>query len=201
MSSVTSEISTLTERLTEYRRVLFLIDPESLVRMVQRLRLIRTQNNTVYIAGNGGSCANAAHLTLHLREINFRAVDLTADSACLTAIANDYSYGEVFSRLFDSQAVFGDALIVISGSGQSPNILSLLEKATSLKRKISILGLLGSAGGKAHEYCHSAIVLKTKQYGPVDTLDTMEYGPIEVAHDACVHLLKELLDERPPAHT
>ena len=182
MSSVASELSTLRDRLIEYRRALFLIDPESLLPMVTRLRLIRARNNTVYIAGNGGSCANAAHLTLHLREVKFRTVDLTADSACLTAIANDYSYAEVFARLLDSQAVFGDALIVISGSGRSPNILSVLQKAESLQRDISILGLLGSTGGAAVQYCQSAVVLEMK-----------EYGPIEVAHDACIHLLKELL--------
>jgi phosphoheptose isomerase len=172
----------LRERLIEYSRALFLIDAESLLLMAEKLRLIRTRKNTVYIAGNGGSCANAAHLTLHLREVNFRAVDLTADSACLTAIANDYSYAEVFSRLFEFQAVFGDALIVISGSSRSPNILSVLQKAESLQRDISILGLLGSRGGEALQYCQSAVVL-----------EMTEYGPVEVAHDACIHLLKELL--------
>ena len=134
----------------------------------------------VYLCGNGGSAANAIHIANDLIACRIKAHALTADVATLTAIANDYSYAEVFSQQLKSQAIDRDGLLVISGSGNSANVIAVLERARFLK--VRTMGLLGFGGGLAAPLCDVAVVL-----------DSSEYGPVEVAHDACIHLLKDLL--------
>lgn len=169
----------LADRRRLYSESIAAISLDQVSTLVEAIREMRS-GRTCYVAGNGGSCANAAHLVLHLREVGFRAVDLTADTPYLTAIANDSSYRQVFSRLLESQATQEDALLVISGSGNSPNIISALVEARRCGMRT--LGLLGFGGGRARALCDVAVVM-----------DSIEYGPVEVAHDACVHLIKEML--------
>lgn len=88
--------------------------------------------NRVYICGNGGSAANAIHMANDLVSVGVRAHALCADIATLTAIANDYGYERVFSRLLKVYGESGDLLIALSGSGNSPNILKALEAAKEL---------------------------------------------------------------------
>jgi D-sedoheptulose 7-phosphate isomerase len=76
----------------------------------------------VYIVGNGGSFANAAHICNDLLSVGVRA--FTLDSATLTAWANDYGYEQVFSRWIKTVGEPGDLLVALSGSGQSDNILN-----------------------------------------------------------------------------
>lgn len=86
----------------------------------------------VYICGNGGSAANAIHIANDLVSVGIRACALTADIATLTAIANDFGYEYVFARQLE---VFGDSqdlLIVLSGSGESPNIINAIITANSI---------------------------------------------------------------------
>lgn len=81
----------------------------------------------VYLCGNGGSAANAIHLANDFVSCGIKAHALTADVATLTAIANDYDYDRVFSLQLLTFGEPGDALIALSGSGKSPNILRALE--------------------------------------------------------------------------
>lgn len=86
----------------------------------------------VFLCGNGGSAANAVHIANDLISVGVRAHALTADVATLTAIANDYSYGEVFSRQLKVLAEHGDLLVVLSGSGRSPNIIQAINAAVKI---------------------------------------------------------------------
>lgn len=167
-------------RLQIYSSLIESLPEDQLQRLVEAISAINKGGHTLYVAGNGGSCANAAHLVLHLRESGIRAVDLTADNACITALANDHSYAEVFRAQLQSQAIEGDGLLVISGSGKSLNIIGALEWAKL--HRLPTLALLGFGGGDAAGLCDVAVVLAS-----------CDYGPVEVAHDACIHLMKELL--------
>ena len=84
----------------------------------------------VYIIGNGGSYANAAHLANDLLACGIPA--FTLDAASLTATANDFGYGETFSRWLQTVGQRGDLLIALSGSGRSPNILQAIKVAEGL---------------------------------------------------------------------
>lgn len=86
----------------------------------------------VFIAGNGGSAANAMHIANDLISCGVKAQALTADVATLTAIANDYGYVNVFSRQLEVLAEAEDLLIVLSGSGKSPNIHAALGAAKAI---------------------------------------------------------------------
>lgn len=89
----------------------------------------------VYIAGNGGSAANALHFANDLISCGIRAHALTGDVSTLTCIGNDNGYTEVFARQVRVFAEEGDLLLVLSGSGRSPNILAALAAARDVGAK------------------------------------------------------------------
>lgn len=86
----------------------------------------------VYLAGNGGSAANAIHIANDLISCGIKAHALTADVSTLTAIANDYGYEYVFSRQLFVFGEAGDLLIALSGSGNSKNIINALLQAEQI---------------------------------------------------------------------
>ena len=83
--------------------------------------------NRVFIVGNGGSYANAAHIVNDLLACGVPA--FTLDAASLTASANDYGFETVFARWVSTVGCEGDLLIALSGSGRSPNILGAIDAA------------------------------------------------------------------------
>ena len=84
----------------------------------------------VYLIGNGGSFANAAHIANDLLACGVKAY--TLDAASLTACANDFGYEEVFARWIRVVGERGDLLIALSGSGKSPNIHAAIEAALDI---------------------------------------------------------------------
>lgn len=96
----------------------------------------------VYICGNGGSAANAIHIANDLISCGVKAHALTADVATLTAIANDYSFEQVFSRQLAVFGEAGDLLIALSGSGKSKNILLAIETARQIG--MAVVRIFGS---------------------------------------------------------
>ena len=164
------------------------IDLEEVQEIVRALVALRAQGATVFVSGNGGSQALAQHLVLHLRNNGIRAYDVTADNAWLTATSNDYEYDQVAERFpyirllgCNQQASKpGYAVFVISGSGDSTNVVTALSVAKNfgLRR----LALLGFGGGRAKDYAEAAVVL-----------DSTECGPVEDAHLVIVHALNEML--------
>ena len=99
-------------------------------------RLLRGQR--LLAAGNGGSAAEAQHLTAELvgrfdgERVPFSAISLHAETSALTALANDYGYEEVFARQVRAHGRSGDVLLLLSTSGRSPNLLRAVEAATRL---------------------------------------------------------------------
>lgn len=107
--------------------------------------------NRVMFCGNGGSAADAQHLAAELSGRFYKdrkalpADALHCNSSYLTAVANDYSYDSIYSRLVDGTMKRGDILIGISTSGNSKNIVSAFEVAN--KKNIITIGLTGKDGG------------------------------------------------------
>ncbi len=121
----------------------------------------------IFFCGNGGSAADAQHLTAELLirlrpNINrnpIPAISLCMDTSTLTACGNDYSFKEIFSRPFEALANPNDILIAISTSGNSKNIIEVLKKAK--KKKILTIGFLGFKGGQAKKYCDINLTVKS----------------------------------------
>jgi D-sedoheptulose 7-phosphate isomerase len=109
---------------------------------------------SVYICGNGGSAANAIHIANDFNYgigksdgIGMRVDALPANASVLTCVANDEGYENIFSQQLRVKANYGDILIVLSGSGNSPNIVKALEVGNELGMKT--FAILGYSGGKA----------------------------------------------------
>ena len=124
------------------------------VKAQEELVSARLRGATIYLAGNGGSAANANHTATDLiygANANgkgaFRIHSLCANTSILTCLGNDIGYENIYAKQLESLATSGDLLIVFSGSGNSPNITRVLESARRLQvRSISFLGF---DGGKA----------------------------------------------------
>jgi D-sedoheptulose 7-phosphate isomerase len=132
----------------------------------------------VFIAGNGGSAATAAHMANDLqwglarvRGRGLRATALSDNVPLLTAIANDRSYEDVFAVQLETLADPDDVLIVISGSGNSENVVRAAEAARRLK--LRTIGFLGMGGGKLRPLVDVAVVVPSDDYGPIEDVHMM----------------------------
>ena len=146
---------------------------------------------TVFIAGNGGSAAIASHLACDLEKTvagppgrratrRLRAVSLSDNMATLTAWANDEGYQNVFSERLLAHADPGDVLLVISSSGNSPNILEALRVARELDMRT--IAWVGFGGGRAMELAECCV------HVAVD-----DYGMAEGIHGVLGHLVTDLV--------
>ncbi|HJW00088.1 MAG TPA: SIS domain-containing protein [Arthrobacter sp.] len=124
-------------------------------------RLLRGQR--LLAAGNGGSAAEAQHLTAELvgrfdgERVPFSAIALHAESSALTALANDYGYAEVFARQVRAHGRSGDVLLLLSTSGQSPNLLRAVEAAGRLN--VTTWALTGPGPNPLASACDDAVMV------------------------------------------
>ena len=122
--------------------------------------------NQVFICGNGGSAANAIHIANDLHyglgvnaNINnhkgMKIESLPANSAVITCLANDTGYENIFSHQLKVKACKNDILIVLSGSGNSPNVVKALEEGSKIGLKS--YAILGFDGGKCKKLASNSI--------------------------------------------
>jgi D-sedoheptulose 7-phosphate isomerase len=141
------------------------LDYDAVDQLVAELLACRQRGNKVFLCGNGGSAANAMHIANDLLYgVNpcGRAIDveaLNANSAVMSCLANDTGYDNVFAQQLISKAKAGDVLIVLSGSGNSANIVNALVQAT--RQGVKTAAVVGFSGGQAKQIAdlviHSAI--------------------------------------------
>ena len=163
------------------------IDPTSLDRATGILLEAYTRGNHVFSCGNGGSAAVANHLQCdHLKgvrtgtDLEPRVVSLCSNVELLTAIANDLGYQESFTYQLRAQSKPGDALIAISSSGRSPNILNALQWARD--NGLRTIALTGFDGGGAREIAEIAI-----------HVDSANYGVVEDLHQSVMHAMAQYI--------
>ena len=149
---------------------------------------ILQKKGKIMLIGNGGSAADSQHLAAEfITRLNFDrgslpAIALSADTSVLTAISNDYGFTHVFSRQIEAIGNEGDALISISTSGQSANIVKAAQIAKD--KNIKIISLIGSKQSKLHDL--SDIVLTTK---------VTNTARIQEIHILYGHILCSLVEE------
>ena len=143
---------TAAEHLQNLAQLFGEIDLKAVGRVFERLQIARDSGATIYVAGNGGSAATASHwandlgkATKRSGRVPIRALCLSDNSSWLTALANDEGYDRVFSGQLENFARSDDVLVVISASGNSPNLVRAVELAQ--KRGIATIGFLGFDGG------------------------------------------------------
>ena len=119
-------------------------------------------NNTIYLCGNGGSAANAIHIandmTYGAGKKNGKGISiesLSSNSAVLTCLANDLGYEDIFSEQIKVKGKPNDLLIVLSGSGNSKNVIKAIEIAKN--KKMKTFAIVGFDGGKCKKIADNSI--------------------------------------------
>jgi D-sedoheptulose 7-phosphate isomerase len=151
--------------------------------------LVRTYDcgGIVYTFGNGGSAADAQHLTGELIGHYKRdrrplpAVTLTTDATVLTCVANDYDFDTVFSRQVRALARPGDVIVAFTTSGRSPNVVSALAQARTNGATTVLFG--GGDGGPAKEHADYLLLAPSG--------DTPR---VQEMHVLMLHVISELVD-------
>lgn len=144
----------------------------------------------VIFCGNGGSAADAQHISAELvgRLVDDRralaAISLTTDTSALTCIANDYGYDHVFSRQLAGVGQPGDVLIGISTSGNSQNVMNAVDMAKSMG--IETVGWLGKDGGKLASMVDIPMIV------PSNVTARIQEAHIFIGHTICAMIEKNL---------
>jgi D-sedoheptulose 7-phosphate isomerase len=149
----------------------------------ERLAGILPSGGRLLVAGNGGSAAEAQHLTAELvgrfREDRpaYSALALHAESSSFTAIVNDYGSDEVFARQVEAHGRPGDVLLLLSTSGRSPNTLRAAERGRS--RGLTTWALTGPAPNALSRICDEAAGV------PADSTSAVQEVHLVAAHVLC----------------
>jgi phosphoheptose isomerase len=148
------------------------------------------QGNKILSCGNGGSAADAQHFSSELlnRYVTERpslpAMALSADTSTLTAIANDYSFDQVFSKQIQALGREGDVLLAISTSGNSNNIINAISEAHTVN--MPVVALTGKSGGQLNQSLADGDIQITV---PSDVT-----ARIQETHLLIIHCLCDIID-------
>jgi D-sedoheptulose 7-phosphate isomerase len=156
------------------------------------------RGGTIYFIGNGGSAATASHWVCDLakgvrggRQPSFRAISLTDNMPLVTAWGNDTSYERVFAEQLAPLARPGDLVVLISASGNSPNML--LAAQTARVARAATIALTGRSGGRLRNLVDLNVRV------PSDVIEQVEDVHVMIAHSVCVALRERLESESFPS--
>ena len=172
------------------------LDVDAVADFIELLLHAREAGRTIFFLGNGGSAATSSHFAndigIGTRSCGkpFRAISLTDNVAVMTAIANDYSYEDVFVMQLKYQLRPDDIVVGISASGNSPNVIKAIAYAN--EAGAHTVGLTGFDGGRLRELVHTSLHVPTGKN---------EYGPVEDVHMVLDHLVGGFLAQACRAET
>jgi phosphoheptose isomerase len=157
---------TISRYINEQVRVLKSSPVDQIEEVCRLFMEARKNGNSVFFAGNGGSAATASHFTNDMvkglsvqGKKRFRAFCLCDQVSVITALGNDYSYEDIFSEQLKNYAGEGDILLVLSGSGNSPNVVKAVKYAASIGMKT--IAFTGRDGGRVRDLCDLSLVAST----------------------------------------
>jgi D-sedoheptulose 7-phosphate isomerase len=175
----------------EQKRALDSIPMDVVARLIARLRQALAEDRQIFVFGNGGSAANSSHFATDLGKGSsdkvgrrFRVLSLNDNVSWITALGNDYAYEDTFVRQLENYARPGDFVLVLSVSGNSPNVVKAVQWAKA--HGVHTAALVGGKRGKLAEIADEPIVI-----------DTPHYGRAEDAHMAICHMLCYAFIEHP----
>ncbi len=159
--------------LAAQKRAVDSLQPAQLVGLIETLRVAHAADRQIFVAGNGGSAANASHFAVDLGKgasdklsRRFRVLSLTDNTPWITALGNDYSYDEIFVRQLANYARPGDVFIGVSVSGNSPNLVKSHEWANA--HDLRSIALVGAKRGRMAELAEQVVVVDDTHYGRVE---------------------------------
>ncbi|OGR52091.1 MAG: hypothetical protein A2049_09770 [Elusimicrobia bacterium GWA2_62_23] len=163
-------------------------DHSAIAPIAQALAKAAKAGNKILVCGNGGSAADSQHIAGELvgrfkkERKAIAAVALTTDTSILTCLGNDYGFDRVFERQVEALGRPGDALIAISTSGSSPNVLQAAIKARELG--MTVIGFFGAKGGAILKHCDLAFLAPETDTPRVQEL-----------HILAAHIVCELVED------
>ena len=185
IEQVLGELDALRKTLESFPRQ----QAEIIVKMAELMARAIEAGKVVLTCGNGGSAADAQHIAGELvgrfrrkKLSGYKAFALTANSSIVTAIANDFSYDDVFSKQIEAIGSPGDVLLALSTSGNSPNAVEAISMAAGLGMKT--LAFTGAGGGTMAEQADLAIVVPDG-----------DFARIQEIHMTLGHILCGLVEE------
>lgn len=168
------------------------LDLKALSRAAAVIEDAQSAGRFVWVCGNGGSAATAAHVGCDFGKTAARpgskplkCVSLSDNTAFMTAIGNDLSFDETFSRQLQNVVAKGDVVLLISGSGNSGNLVAAAKLAR--RRGARVVSLLGFDGGRLLRLSDEAVLIPSDQYGVIEDM-----------HMAVAHMLTFYLKQRRP---
>jgi D-sedoheptulose 7-phosphate isomerase len=177
--------------LQQQKAALDSIPQEAVQRIIDRFRLALAEDRQVFVFGNGGSAANASHFITDLGKgasdkvgKRFRCLSINDNVSWLTALGNDYAYEDVFVRQLENYARAGDLVMVMSVSGNSPNVVKAVEWAK--RSGVYTVALVGGKRGRLADLADLPVVI-----------DSHHYGRVEDAHMAVCHMVCYAFMEMP----
>ncbi|MEM9595461.1 MAG: SIS domain-containing protein [Acidobacteriota bacterium] len=175
------------------RRAAARLDRERIEQAVHWLRDTRDAGGQIFVAGNGGSAAISANLVVDLvkcgsvrKQRRFRAINLTDSVSSLTALANDEGYETIFSEPLRNFADPGDLLVVISGSGDSPNVLAAVDTAHELGCRT--VALTSGAQGRLRSMAQLPLLVESTHMG------ILEDGFFLLSHALTYPFIEDVVD-------
>lgn len=166
------------------------LDIPALERLAKVIEKAQAKGRFVWVCGNGGSSSISSHVGCDFGKTAARpgtkalkAVSLADNVAFITATANDLSFDKVFSRQLENVVVKGDVVLLISGSGNSKNLLEAAR--LSRKKGATVFSLLGFDGGKLKSLSHDHLLVPSDQYGVIEDM-----------HQSIAHILTFYLKQK-----
>jgi D-sedoheptulose 7-phosphate isomerase len=170
-----------------YSRVLSSFDKTALEPILDVFLDIRDKNGTLWVAGNGGSAAIGDHTVCDVTkgthrdgQPSIKSISLTSNTAMLTALGNDIDYEQVFSEQLKYYLGRHDAVLLVSSSGNSPNVVKACEYANS--RGVPTIAFVGFKGGKLRDIARHCVWI------PIEN-----YGMAEDAHQSLMHVITQYI--------
>src|SRR4030095_4494048 len=149
------------------------VPAQAVVSVIETLRKALAEDRQVFVIGNGGSASNASHFATDLGKGSsdklgrrFRVLSLNDNVSWITALGNDYSYEDVYVRQLMNYGRRGDLLIILSVSGNSPNLVRALEWAKN--SGLHSIALVGGRRGRLAEIADQVIGIDSTHYGRVE---------------------------------
>jgi len=151
------------------------LDLGAVEKIARAIEKAEKSGNQVFVMGNGGSAATASHIATDWAKTAerkgkplLRCLSLNDNVPFMTAIANDLGYDEVFVRQMANYVRRGDVVVIISGSGNSPNVVKAANYARA--RGAVTIGMTGFTGGKLRKLVDICLHVESDQYGVIEDL-------------------------------
>ena len=147
-------------------------------------------DSQIFVFGNGGSASNASHFVTDLGKSasdncyrRFRCLSLNENLSWITAIGNDYAYEDIYLRQLENYARPGDLVMVLSVSGDSPNLVKAAHYCN--KNGLQLIALTGGKKGRLASLANQCIVINSTHYGRVEDCQ------MHICHMICYAFIEE----------